>query len=82
MEGSVIKLTREKERSRTLQNILDRFDQIKQVLEIPKEYDGNLVFKFPPTLGKASHMDGMEAKYDGHMWTKPLTSRQAFYGIV
>ena len=82
MEGSVIKLIREKERSSTLWKILDRSDQIEQVLEIPKEYDGNLVFEFPPTLGKASHMDGMEAKYDGHMWTKPWTSRQACDGIV
>lgn len=82
MEGSVIKVIREKERSSTLRKILDRCERIERVLEIPKEYDGNLVFEFPPALGKASHMDGMEAKYDGHMWTKPRTSRQAFDGIV
>ena len=27
-------------------------------------------------------MDSMESKYDGHMWTKPRTSRHSFEGAV
>ena len=79
---SIIEIIRQQSRLTTLQKIINRADRIEQVLEIPKEYDGNLVLEFPPTFGKVSPMDGMEGKYDSHMWTKPHTSRQAFEGSV
>ena len=56
-----------------LQKLIEQTEKVEQVLEIPKEYDGNIIFEFPPTFGKIHSMDSMESKYDGHMWTKPRT---------
>lgn len=42
--------------------------------EVPQECDGNLLFKLPPSaIGMP--MAGMEQKYDGHCWVKPVLTR-------
>lgn len=38
-----------------IKKLLADSDGPPQVLEIPKVYDGNLVFELPPTFGKGSH---------------------------
>ena len=60
-----------------IKKLLADSDGPLQVLEIPKVYDGNLVFELPPTFGKCSSMDGMQQKYDGHMWSRPRKSNMS-----
>ena len=43
-----------------IKKLLADSDGPLQVSEIPKVYDGNLVFELPPTFGKCSSMDGMQ----------------------
>ena len=45
-----------------------------KVQEVPTTYNGLCVFELPPTFGKVSNMEGMQQKYDGHMWSRPRKS--------
>ena len=57
------------------------FDAIKlqQVDYLPPRYDGDVIFEFPP-LGhhghntKAKLLRGMDRRYDGHAWSRTITS--------
>ena len=57
------------------------FDTIRlqQVDYLPPRYNGDVVFEFPP-LGhhghntKAKLLRGMDRRYDGHAWSRTITS--------
>jgi len=57
------------------------FDAIRlqQVDYLPPRYDGDVIFEFPP-LGdhglntKAKQLRGMDRRYDGHAWSRTITS--------
>ena len=51
---------------------------MERVKEIPIDYNGNLIFELPPTKATESSMDGMEQRYDGHCWIKPVTTKFTF----
>ena len=36
--------------------------------------DGKIVFELSPNFEKGSSMDGMQPKFDGHMWMHPRKS--------
>ena len=64
-------------------NILQKLDydtlQIQEVKFLPPRFDGNLMFVLPPVGVSSSHtkakfMDGMDKRYDGHIWTKTQTT--------
>ena len=57
-----------------LQNLLLMSSTACQIQEIPTTYNGLCVFELPPTYGKVSTMEGMQQKYDGHMWSRPRKS--------
>ena len=51
---------------------------VTHVVFLPQQYDGNVVFEFPPAISVpgdvASQMEGMERKHDGHPWCKIFTT--------
>ena len=64
-------------------NILKKLDyntlRIEEVNFLPPRFDGNVMFVLPPVGPSASHtkaksMDGMDKRYDGHVWTKTQTT--------
>jgi hypothetical protein len=64
-------------------NILKKLDyntlRIEEVNFVPPRFDGNVMFVLPPIgvsafLTKAKSMDGMDKRYDGHVWTKTQTT--------
>jgi hypothetical protein len=64
-------------------NILKKLDydtlQIQEVNFLPPRFDGNQMFVLPPVGVSSSHtkaksMDGMDKRYDGHVWTKTQTT--------
>ena len=64
-------------------NILKRldYDSIKTVSVdfLPPEFDGDVLFVLPPVGPLAAHskarsMEDMDKRYDGHMWTKTMTT--------
>lgn len=52
------------------------------VKEIPRIYNDDNIFEFPATFGEIGQMHGMEQKYDGHIWTRPITSNMALQCTV
>ena len=64
-------------------NILKKFDYdtllIEEVNFLPPCFDGNRMFVLP-SIGvsyfhrKAKSMDGMDKRFDGHVWTKTKTT--------
>lgn len=64
-------------------NVLPRVDYssivIEQVDFLPPQYDGDIVFQFPPFGCHGAHsatkqLRGMDKPYDGHAWTRTITS--------
>ena len=64
-------------------NIFKKLDydtlQIEEVNFLPPRFDGNHMFVIlpvgvPSSYTKAKSMDGMDNRYDGHVWTKTLTT--------
>ena len=64
-------------------NILKKLEydtlQIQEVNFLPPRFDGNMLFIFPFVGVSSSHtkakpMDGMDKRYDGHVWTKIQTT--------
>ena len=55
---------------------------IQQVEEIPQHYNGDCVFELPPIQTESSSMKGMEQKYDGHCWIKPVQTRMSFPAVI
>lgn len=83
LEGSsVIPTIISQTRSTLLSRLIKKSPTCMAVDEIPRFYDGDIVFEFPPIFNKFNSMAGMEHKFDGHMWTKPITSNVAFEGVV
>ena len=46
---------------------------------LPPRFDGDVMYVLPPISNSALHskarsMDGMDKRYDGHVWTKTLTT--------
>jgi hypothetical protein len=63
-------------------NILKKLDydtlHIMEVNFLPPRFNGNCMFVLPPvgissSYTMAKSMDGMDKRYDGHVWTKPPT---------
>ena len=54
-----------------LQNMIIDSGEITHVKEIPQQYDGNVVFELPPVFDSSKRMEGMEQRFDGHIWTRP-----------
>ena len=65
-----------------MKNILKKIDydtlQIMDVNFLPPRFDGNQMFVPPIGISsfhtKAKSMDGMDKRYDGHVWTKTQTT--------
>jgi hypothetical protein len=50
---------------------------IHYVLFTPTLFNGNVTFELPPLLANihnSSQMQGMDRKYDGHVWCKVVTT--------
>lgn len=74
---STIRNIQSLEKPNTLSKELNQVKSIMQVLEMPKEYDGDIVLEFPPTHGiinAQNDMYLMEHKYDAHYWSKARTT--------
>ena len=55
---------------------------IAQVEEMPEQYNGDCVYELPPALSKGKPMEGMEKKYDGHVWVKPVSTQMSFLATI
>ena len=64
-------------------NVLKKLDydslKIQEVNYLPPRFDGPCMFVLPPTgasssQAKAKSMEGMDKRYDGHVWTKTQTT--------
>lgn len=64
-------------------SVLSRVDYsaipVERVDFLPPEYNGDVIFKFPPlgcnsTQTVAKQLGGMDKRYDGHAWTRTITS--------
>ena len=64
-------------------NVLKKLDyssiKLQTVKFLPPQFDGDVLFHFPPVGDSAKHskakfMEGMDKQYDGHMWTKMMTT--------
>ncbi len=65
-------------------NILKKIDYLvirhERVEYLPAVFDGTVIFELPPTChttarSQAKSMQGMDKRYDGHVWTKTITIR-------
>ena len=54
-----------------LQGIIHQTQEIRHVEEIPQQYNGDVIFELSPYSDATKRMEGMEQKYDGHIWTRP-----------
>ena len=79
--SSILSIIGSLKKANTLTKILSRMQNIVQVNEIPRNYNGDITFEFPPTMGRITGMDSMEHRYDPHWWSKPQTSNIAFPGV-
>ena len=64
-------------------NILKKIDysviRHERVEYLPAEFDGAVIFELPPAghtaaRSQAKSMQGMDKRYDGHVWTKTITT--------
>ena len=79
---SIINVIKIKENPFVLKSLIERIRDVVQVVEVPGQYNGDCIMEFPPTFGKQGNMDGMEQKFDGHIWTRPVTSNMAIQCTV
>lgn len=54
-----------------LKSLLASCEKILQVSEIPQVYDGDIAFELPQVFESLKRMEGMEQRFDGHLWTRP-----------
>ena len=54
---------------------------IARVDEIPQQFNGNYVYELPLASSNKS-MEGMEQKYDGHVWVKHVSTRMSFPATI
>jgi len=80
---SIVQLLRKLVSMPGSKNILKKLDydqlKIEEVDYLPPRFDGPCMFVLPPTtvsasLTKAKSMEGMDKRYDGHVWTKTQTT--------
>jgi hypothetical protein len=64
-------------------NILKKIDYTlirhERVEYLPAVFDGAVIFELPPAghtavRSQAKSMQGMDKRYDGHVWTKTITT--------
>ena len=64
-------------------NVLKKLDyssiKLQTVKFLPPQFDGDVLFHFPSVGDSAKHskakfMEGMDKQYNGHMWTKTMTT--------
>lgn len=79
---SIVSWILEKGRCPTLQKIIQNCEVIRQVKELPHIYNGDIVFELPPVLGDSKRMEGMEQRFDGHIWTRPHKTNMSIDGTV
>jgi hypothetical protein len=66
--------------SKGVRNIFKTLDfdtlDIQRVKFLPPTFNGDVIFELPPvdTSGSFQMMHGMDKRYDGHAWTKTVTS--------
>ena len=80
---SIVELLRRLANMLSSKNVLKKLDydslQTVHTKFLPPHFDGNVMFVLPPVNNsavytKARSMDGMDKRYDGHVWTKTLTT--------
>jgi hypothetical protein len=80
--GSILQCLR-KLAARPGSNLLKKinYDSLRSDLvdHLPPTFDGDVVFEFPPVTTLAAYssaksMQGMDKRYDGHVWTKTITT--------
>ena len=54
---------------------------IARVDEIPQQFNGNCVYELP-TASSNKSMEGMEQKYDIHVWVKLVSTRMSFPATI
>ena len=74
---SIIPWIRKQSSAHRLHKFLDMCGIALQVQELPITYDGNKIFELPPAIGKQKRMEGMEQRYDGHLWSRPSQTNMA-----
>ena len=45
-------------------------------------YNGNTIFELPPTFNEIKRMEGMEQRFDGHLWTRPHRNYMSIHCLV
>jgi hypothetical protein len=80
---SILPLLKQLSRMPGKKNILKKIDYYlirhKNVEYLPAVFDGPVIFELPPanqtaTRSQAKSMQGMDKRYDGHMWTKIIST--------
>ena len=81
--GSIVHSLMKLSARKRSKNVLSRIDfnamKLQQVDFLPPRYNGDIIFEFPP-LGvhgqnsKAKQLRGMDRRYDGHAWSRTITS--------
>lgn len=78
---SILPLLRNLPVASKLQKIIDVCGAQSSANEMPKTYNGDLLFEFPPS--STSSMEGMHRAFDCHFWIRYTTSTiQGFPGVV
>lgn len=76
-QQSILPWLIENTKGNRLKCLLDQCAAPMFVQEVPRVYDGHVIFELPATFGIGSNMDGMQQKYDGHVWSRPRKSNMA-----
>ena len=80
---SIVDLLRRLANMPSSKNVLKKLDydslQTVHAEFLPPHFDGDVMFVLPPVSNSAIHtkaksIDGMDKHYDGHVWTKTLTT--------
>ena len=80
---SIVPLLKEIAKTRGSKNILKKIDystiRHERVEYLPAKFDGPVLFELPPAAAGSSKlaaksMQGMDKRYDGHLWTKTITT--------
>lgn len=78
---SILKLFKMLPVSSKLRKIVEVCGAPREVKEMPKEYNGDQLFEFPPS--HMTGMEGMQRAFDCHNWIRYTTSTmQGFPGVV
>ncbi len=74
---SVVDSLKEMSQIRHTSNKLRSLEYVTMRVEVinflPMKFDGDVLFELPPIykpMGVSKHVQGMDRKYDGHIWCK------------